>query len=304
MIPRRAAALLLLLAAGAALIAALADQGSPPPLGSSLAPSARLLGTPLQLADRLGSRLVTVGALEERELGQVVHARYAARIRPDDPDQAYLDALMAELTPHRHRPLLYRAYAIGPCGGINAVALPGGAVLVCRELLEQSGSEAEVVAVLAHEIGHLELGHCFELVRLELLTRRSGLVQLGQLADQLLSNLVRRGYSQAAEHESDAYAFDLLVASRYDPAGLADAFRRRLNQRMPQREGVLADLVRSHPPSELRQDTYRQRAWAWWRGHGRQRRYRGRRNLLERRSLGQATYPAEWITGSGAQATW
>lgn len=304
MIPRRAAVLLVLLAAGAALIATLADQSRPPPLGSSLAPSARLLGTPLQLADRLGSRMVPVGALEERELGQLVHARYTARIRQGDPDQAYLDALMAGLSPHRRRPLVYRAYAIGPCGGSNAVALPGGAVLVCQELLEQSGSEAEVVAVLAHEIGHLELGHCFDLVRLELLTRRSGLVQLGQLADQLLSNLARRGYSQAAEQESDAYAFELLVASRYDPAGLADAFRRRLDQEMPQREGLLADLIRSHPPSELRQDTYRQEAWAWWLAHGRQRRYRGRRNLLERRSLSQVAYPEEWITGSRAQATW
>jgi Zn-dependent protease with chaperone function len=304
MIPRRAAVLLVLLAAGAALIAVLADQGRPPPLGSSLAPSARLLGTPLQLADRLGGRLVPVGALEERELGQLLHARYAARIRPDDPDQTYLDALMAELAPHRHRPLVYRAYAIGPCGGIKAVALPGGAVLVCRELLEQSGSEAEVVAVLAHEIGHLELGHCFERVRLELLTRRSGLVPLGKLADQLLASLVRRGYSQAAEHDSDAYAFDLLVASRYDPAGLADAFRRRGHQRVPQRGGLLSDLVRSHPPSELRHDTYRQKAWAWWQGQAGRRRYRGRRNLLERRSLGQAAYPGEWITASRAQATW
>ena len=107
--------------------------------------------------------------------------------------------------------------------------------------------------MLAHEIGHLELGHCFELVRSELLARRSRNVVLGRLADELLGILVRRGYSPAAEAESDAYAFALLVASRYDPAGLAASFSSMLASRGQLRPtgplGELADTPSLHGAS-------------------------------------------------------
>ncbi|EDY38986.1 peptidase M48, Ste24p [Cyanobium sp. PCC 7001] len=296
--------LLTLLGAGAGLIALLV-QGQPQRLRPSLAPAARLLGTPFQLADRLASRMVPVDALDERELGTVLHARYAARIQAGDPDQAYLDALMEDLKPHRRRPLHYRAYAVGPCGTINAAALPGGIVLVCRELLQGMGSEAEVVGVLAHEIGHLELGHGFDLVRGELLARRSRTVLLGRLADQMVGILVRRRYSQAAESESDAYAFALLLDSLYDPAALARGFRTLIADRGHARPvGLLGELSASHPPSELRRQLYAERARAWWHSHGSQRRYRGTRNLRERRTLRQREHAEEWASGQeGTQAT-
>lgn len=294
----RLAALLTLLGAGAGLIALLVVQGQPQRLRPSLAPAARLLGTPFQLADRLASRMVPVDAVDEQELGTVLHARYTARIQAGDPDQAYLDALMEDLQPHRRRPLHYRAYAVGPCGTINAAALPGGVVLVCRELLQSMGSEAEVVGVLAHEIGHLELGHCFDLVRGDLLARRTRTVLLGRLADQVVGILVRRRYSQAAESESDAYAFALLLDSRYDPAGLAGGFRTLIaNEGQTRPQGLLGDLSASHPPSELRQQLYAERARAWWRSHGGQRRYRGARNLVERRTLSQREHAEEWVSG-------
>ncbi|SBO42907.1 M48 family metallopeptidase [Cyanobium sp. NIES-981] len=294
--PPRLLVLLALLTGGGGLIGLLVLQGPAPPLRPSLAPTARLLGTPFQLADRLASRMVPVGELDERELGTMLHARYARRIQPGDADQAYLDALMELLSPHRHRNLHYRAYAVGPCGGINASALPGGVVLVCRELLEEMTTEAEVVAVLAHEIGHLELGHCFELVRSELLARRTGTVLLGRLADQILTILVRRRYSQAAESESDAYAFALLTDSPYDPSALAGSFRILVAGQGRRRPvGLLGDLSRSHPPSELRQHLYEQRSRSWWRGHTGERRYRGARNLSERRTRLQRDHPEEWV---------
>lgn len=291
--------LLVLLAGGAGLIALLVRQSPPRGLRPSLAPTARLLGTPFQLADRLASRVVPVGELDERELGTVLHASYAAAIQPADRDQAYLDALMEGLSPHRHRNLHYRAYAVGPCGSVQAAALPGGVVLVCRELLQGMATEAEVVAVLAHETGHLELGHCFDRVRSELLTRRTRTVLLGQVADQILTILVRGRYSQAAEAESDAYAFALLSASRYDPAALAGSFRTLIASRHRRSIGLLGELSSSHPPSEQRQHLYEQRSRAWWRSHAGHERYRGARNLRERRSLQQVDHPEEWV-GAGS----
>lgn len=166
--------LAVLLAAGAGLIAALSRGRPPASLAPSLALPFQLLGTPVHLVDRLASRVVPVDSVDERALGDTLRNRYNAQVDPSDPGQIYLDRLLLPLRSHTRRPFPYRAYLTGDCGGPNAMALPGGVILVCRELLDTLGSESELVAVLAHEMGHIELAHTFDLVRFQLLARRTG----------------------------------------------------------------------------------------------------------------------------------
>lgn len=303
----RLGALAVLLAGGAGLIALLARSRPASPLPSSLARPFQLLGTPVQLVDRLASRAIPVGSLQERQLGDTLRRRYEAQIQPGDANQAYLDGLMPALRRHARRPFPYRAFLIGRCGRPNAWALPGGVILVSQELLEQLGSEAELMAVLAHELGHIELGHSFDAVRFQLLARRGGSEQLGQLADGATRLLLQQGYSQAAEHEADDYAYALLLASRYDPAGLGRAFA-ALNRapdgrdRAERHADPLRDLLRSHPPGALRQAEYAQMAAAWWRQHPDQRRYVGAANLKQRQPLPQLDLAQEWVGGSAQAA--
>ncbi|MFM9089919.1 MAG: M48 family metalloprotease, partial [Cyanobium sp.] len=216
--------LALLLAAGAAVMALLGRSRSTTVLTPSMAIPFQLLGTPVQLVDRLASRVVPVGSVEERELGDTLRRRYDAQVKAQDPGQIYLDRLMPALRRHTRRPFPYRAYLIGPCGGANAMALPGGLILVCNELLEILGSESELIAVLGHEVGHIELAHTFDTVRFQLLARRTGNASLGELADDAVRLLLRHTYSKAAEHEADDYAFDLLAASAYDPAAMGRSY--------------------------------------------------------------------------------
>ena len=300
----RALALATLLASGGALAALLWQQRASPPLQSSLARPFQLLGTPVQLVDRLASRMVPVGAVEERQLGDTFRSRFEAQIQPGDRTQVYLDRLMAEqLRPHTRRPFPYRAYRIGAIGSPNAMALPGGVILISDELLALLGTEAELVAVLAHEIGHIELGHCFDQVRFQLLLRRSGVDSLGAIADAALQLLVQSSYSKTAEQESDTYGYELLLNSPYDPAALGAAFR-AFNSLEPSGIGQHADLLRdylaSHPPGPLRQAEFEQRAAAWWQRHPGERRYQGATNLRDRRTLVQQTRPEEWRDGGAA----
>lgn len=294
----RALVLTTLLASGGGLAALLWQQRTSPPLQSSLARPFQLLGTPVQLVDRLASRVVPVGVVEERALGDTFRSRYEAQIQPGDSTQAYLDRLMAEqLRAHTRRPFPYRAYRIGAIGSPNAMALPGGVILISDELLALLSSEAELVAVLAHEIGHIELGHCFDQVRFQLLLRRSGVDSLGAIADAALRLLVQSSYSKTAEQESDTYGYELLLNSPYDPAALGGAFR-ALNRVERSGIGQHADPVRdylaSHPPGPLRQAEFEQRAAAWWKRHPGERRYQGAANLRSRRTLAQQARPDEW----------
>jgi predicted Zn-dependent protease len=85
-------------------------------------------------------------------------------------------------------------------------------------------SEAQVVSVLAHELGHIERGHCFDKVRFELVARKVGSDTLGALADFAAQLLLRHSYSKTTEDEADEYAWELLVNSEYDPRGVGGAF--------------------------------------------------------------------------------
>jgi predicted Zn-dependent protease len=118
---------------------------------------------------------------------------------------------------------------------INAMALPGGHVLTTRGLMEISGlQEDELAGILAHEIGHIELGHSREaLIRrnrtkaLQLLLSIAG--RSPGAAVGWTTSLAELGISRESELEADDFAVRLLAATGYSPAGLA-AFLRRASR--------------------------------------------------------------------------
>lgn len=298
----RIAMLLALLACGAALIGVMLRGHLRSPLASTLATPFQLLGTPVKLVDRMASRVVPVSALDERDLGDVFRRRYDSQVQPNDRDQAYLDKLLAELSKFSHKPFHYRAYAIGSFGVPNAMALPGGVILVTRELFDAIQSESELVSVLAHEIGHIELGHCFDMVRFELLARKVGSQTLGDLADVIVQILLRLTFSKTVEDEADMYAYELVVNSQYDPLGVGNSFGSLL--RFQRAHGVesqqhaepFRDYFMSHPPLEIREAKFHEQAVVWWKGHPDARRYVGQQNLKDRTAFSVRVIANEWTS--------
>jgi Zn-dependent protease with chaperone function len=295
----RTVALAALVSCGIALIVVLQRARVQPPLESTLTSAFQIVGAPLKLVDRLATRVLPVGELDEKELGDVFRASYDPQASPPGREQRYLDSLMAELRPFTGKPFPYRAYVVDyPTP--NAMALPGGVVLVTRDLLTTLHTEAELVGVLAHEIGHIERGHCFDAVRFELLAQKIGAQPLGALADLAAGLLLRHSYSKTMEHEADAYAFELLTHSRYDPRGVGGGFRSlqgyvtRHGEAWPQQASPIRDYFTSHPPLPIRAEEFGQRAASWWRRHPDERRYVGARNLAALVALPRHELAAEW----------
>jgi predicted Zn-dependent protease len=184
------------------------------------------------------------------------------------------------------------------------MALPGGAILVTRGLLETLGSEAELVAVLAHELGHIEQGHCFDAVKFSLTARKIGAAPLGNLADMTVDLLIGHSFSKTQEAEADQYSFMALVNSDYDPNAVGNAFDSMLayakkREVTPATSGLnpIRDYFMSHPPLELRGAKYRGEARLWWDRHPNEVRYVGEANLRERRHIKSMTMPSEWMSG-------
>jgi predicted Zn-dependent protease len=131
---------------------------------------------------------------------------------------------------------------------VNALALPGGHIVVFSGLVEQAESENEIAMVLAHELGHF--AHRDHLRRLG---RGLGLTVAAILIfgeDSSASDLVSRfllvsenRYSREQESSADRFGLDLLVAS-YGHAGGAIDFFDRVGQQAGSRAPY---LLASHP---------------------------------------------------------
>lgn len=148
------------------------------------------------------------------------------------PRQQAIAGLLAEqcrrqpCPPHR---LLFRD---SPLFGANAMALPGGTIIVTDALVKLARHDEEVLAVIAHELGHVQHRHS---LRLALQSIGAGAILVAitgdigsvtDLAAGLPSLLLQNGYSRDMEREADAYALVWLKTACIPPGRFADILGR------------------------------------------------------------------------------
>ena len=148
----------------------------------------------------------------------------------------------------------------------NAFALPGGYVYITRGLLVNLESEGEFVAVLGHELGHVEHQHSM-LQQSKTLAAGVLVSAVGVGAEFLkldpdhaksVSALASQGapllllhYSRAQESEADQRGVFFSHAMGYDPREMKKTFE--YFQRLEQQSGSnTPSFLRSHPTNEQR----------------------------------------------------
>lgn len=136
--------------------------------------------------------------------------------------------------------------------GANALALPGGAVIMTDQLVALAQHDEELVAILAHEIGHIAERHALrrtvQASGLSLLTLLvfGDVSSVPALAASIPVILTEMGYSREFEREADRYAVRVLRASGIAPQRLGDI----LSRLDPDHGG--ASYLSSHPPTPER----------------------------------------------------
>ncbi len=144
--------------------------------------------------------------------------------------------------------------------GANAFALPSGIVVVTDELVEISHNDDEVVAVLAHEIGHLSHRHSLRMVMQDSALALLISVVTGDpfststLAVALPTLLVHTSYSRDFEYEADAYAYDYLVANQIPTESFANILSRLGDE---DTHFTVGQFLASHPGTHERSKRFR-----------------------------------------------
>ncbi|MCF8708052.1 M48 family metalloprotease [Rhizorhapis sp. SPR117] len=149
----------------------------------------------------------------------------------------------------------------------NAFAIPGGYVYVTRELVALMNDEAELAAVLGHEVAHVAARHSAK--RQSAAQRNSILGVLGQVlvgavagdspVGELLTKgigtgaqLVTLGYSRSQETQADDLGIRYLVRAGYDPLALSTmleslAAQNSLDQSTAGTAGSIPEWASTHP---------------------------------------------------------
>ena len=216
----------------------------------------------LRDVDQFGLRLTRVSAQEEMEVGRKIANALTSSWRVDLEWRRYVSAVGETLLPYARRKGIRYEFHVIDSSQINAFALPGGQIFIMNGMLELLESEAELAAVLGHEISHVDLRHCIERFQYELTLRKVGARELGQLAE-IGRRLLTVGYNKYQELEADAHGVRLSIEAGYHPeaaTAVLDRVRQRAGERLPPKartpvgevtqalEEAMGSYFRSHPP--------------------------------------------------------
>lgn len=145
----------------------------------------------------------------------------------------------------------------------NAWALPGGKISINRGLLTELKSEAELAAVLGHEIVHAAAKHGVRSMSKGMLlqagamgaaiaTQGTDYANLAQMGTGIGAQLITQKYGRDAERESDLYGMQYMVRAGYDPQGAVDLQRTFVKLSEGKQQDWINGLFASHPPSQER----------------------------------------------------
>ncbi|MBE9041438.1 M48 family metallopeptidase [Oscillatoriales cyanobacterium LEGE 11467] len=170
----------------------------------------------------------------EQKLGAVIVPVYEQIAQPSEAQDTLntlLDGLETHLPEEQRQNRDYRVLFV-PEDTVNALALPGDAIVVYGGLLQQAESENELMMVLGHELGHFAnrdhlrgLGQQL-LLRVTIASIFGDTGALAGIIGSTIETISRSQYSQSQELQADEFGIDLLQKHYTHVAGATDFFAR------------------------------------------------------------------------------
>jgi len=213
------------------------------------------------------SQFMLISESQERQLGA---EQYGPTIQSQggqyylDPDlQVYVRQVGEKLARVSDQPDLPYEFVVINSSIPNAWALPSGKIAINRGLLTEMEDEAQLAAVLSHEIVHAAARHSAQRLQQGLLLN-AGLAGLGiMVSDNDFRDIILGGaavgatltiakYGRGHELESDAYGMEYMARAGYDPQAAVELQEIFVKLAGDRESGWFDGLFASHPPSQER----------------------------------------------------
>lgn len=205
-------------------------------------------------------QMMIMSEQDEIQLGRQSDAevRKQMGVYADPALQRYVDGIGQRLARQAHRPGLPWTFTVVDSPAVNAFALPGGFVYVTRGILPFLRDEAELAAVLGHEVGHVDARHSAAAYSQQALFGQ-GLGVLGVFVPKARSfqgladvafGLMFLKNSRGNELEADQLGVGYAAAAGWDPGAMPDLLGTlgRLDEATGSRRGV-PNWALTHPPA-------------------------------------------------------
>jgi predicted Zn-dependent protease len=206
----------------------------------------------------------------EIKLGKQMHVQItqAMGVYDDYALQQYVQQLGEKLARVSERPDLEWKFTVLDTDDVNAFATPGGFVYISRGILPYLSNEAQLAAVLGHEIGHITARHAVKRqsqstiagVLSAAATIFTGQPALGQLTG-IAGQAVISGYGREAELEADGLGARYLAKTGYKPDAMIEVVSILKDQEQYERDRARAEgrdphiyhgVFASHPDNDTR----------------------------------------------------
>ena len=179
-------------------------------------------------------QLILMSEGQEAALGKEADQQAVAAygLYPDEQIQAYVGGLGRKLAAASEKPSLPWSFKVVDDATVNAFALPGGYIYVTRGLMTHLRTEAELVSVLGHEIGHVTGRHSASQMSKQQLAMGGLIVgmmvepelqRFGGLAQQGLGVLFLK-FGRDHENEADELGLRYMTREEYDPREMIEVF--------------------------------------------------------------------------------
>ena len=203
---------------------------------------------------------IFISTAEEVEIGRQVAAEVESqeKLLKDKSVQTYVNNVGQKIARVSDRNDIEYTFKVIDKKEINAFACPGGFIYIYTGLLETLDNEAQLAAVLAHEVSHLVARHSIK--KLQNIYGYSILAQiaLGDKAEgaagdivNVAASLILQGYSRDNEFEADRYGILYAKNAGYNPKGMIEVFEKFKKMQGSRPPSILV-LLSSHPPAEDR----------------------------------------------------
>ncbi|MDO4223194.1 MAG: M48 family metallopeptidase [Acinetobacter sp.] len=133
----------------------------------------------------------------------------------------------------------------------NALALPNRTIVITDELIELAQHDYEILAVLAHEVGHLQHRHSLQLALQEAGVQIFYMIVLGDMHDFLTTSstsIIEAHYSQNFELQADRFAVQRLHELNISRQYMIDMLSRLATDDEP----ATTNFMQSHPSTPER----------------------------------------------------